>query len=892
MTLATGTRLGPYEILGPLGEGGMGEVYRARDARLGRDVAVKVLPESFAKDAERLARFEREAKVLASLNHPHIAAIYGLEETDGGRALVMELVEGPTLAERIAQGPLALDEALPIARQIAEALEAAHERGIVHRDLKPANVKLSADGRVKVLDFGLAKALDPAVSGQLVDSPTITAMATQHGVILGTAAYMSPEQARGQAVDKRSDIWAFGCVLYEMLTGKRVFEAETVSDSLAAILRGEVDWSALPATTPLALRRLLAHCLEKDRRKRLHDIGDASFELDESLSGAPAYGSTATAPAAAPRSPAWQRVLPWAMAALALAVAIWLALARPVESPSIAQPRRLEIPGISVNAFSGIALSPDGREVLAGDDTPARSRILRRSLGSFEIQTIAGAEDSFNPFFSPDGREIAIFLYTRQLCVVPLAGGTRRCLAEADGYSTGHWGADGTIVYSHTPTATDAKAGLRRVAAQGGEATWLTEVKRDRDEQAHTYPQLLPDGRHVLFTIARGGRDALAAVPLAGGEPRVVLEGARRGRYLRSGHLVYVADTASVVRAIGFDLERLAPLGQGVDVLADIVQTSDATPAFEISDSGTLAYSVGGQFAGQFNVGAVDRSGRVTQLFAESASWAQPRVSPDGTSILLRRAQTPECHLWLFDLGRKSLSRLTLDGDSHDPHWVDGGARIVYSVQWAAGLRQVFSQPADGGAAAQLVETPFAALATGVSSDGRYVALVNDDRRGRNDIFVHDRESGATAPWLETEFDEDLAEFSPDGRWLAYTSNETGRSEVYVRPFPGPGPKYLVSTQGGTGALWSRDGREIFYAEGARLMRVAVHTAPRFSAGEPEQLFSNPDLVWERPRNYDVTPDGRSFIMITRQPGSGTRSLRLVLDWVAELERLVPGAGR
>jgi len=909
--LLPGQRIGPYEISARIGEGGMGEVWRATDTRLKREVAIKVLPAAFTQDPERLARFEREATLLASLNHPNIAQIYGLETSGETRALVMELVDGPTLAERLERGALPLDESLSIAKQIAEALEEAHEKGIVHRDLKPQNVKASIEGKVKVLDFGLAKAMEPAgaVSGTspadvarsptLMNSPTLTGThGTQLGVILGTAAYMSPEQAKGRAVDRRADIWAFGVLLWEMLSGKPLFAADTLAETLGYVMTREPDPALLPRSTPEALRELIGRCLVRDPRRRLQAIGDARVTLEE-LAAHPARSGAAPGERArvgARLRSAGLAVAGAAAAVGALAIVGWLRPAGPgaVAGPGSAAPRRAEIVGLSVVDSSHVAISPDGREIVGYDVTPSRPALLRRALDTFEIRTLPGTESGFNPFFSPDSRSIGFFA-DQQLCVLALDGGARRCLAEADGFAAGSWGPDGSIVYSSQAPASGEPGGLWRVSSSGGQPARLTAVDPQQGERRHAYPQILPDGRNVLYTVIGEVQNGVAVVSLEGGPSRQLVANSARARYLPTGHLVYWDDPRGRLSAVRFDLDRLAVEGMPVELGIDLASTGDTIPAFDVSDNGTLVYSIGAQFGDDFTVEVADRGGLVTTVVAERASWAQPRVSPDGRQVLLRRAAQPDCTLWLFDLERQSLSRLALDGDVHNPIWLADGERILVSAQ-AHGRsdRQILEQQIDGGTPpARLVTTDFAPLAEAVSGDGRFVAVTRDARRDRNDIFVFDRQTGETTPFLATEYDEDHPAFSPDGALLAYAANDTGRSEVYVRPFPGPGAKYAISNQGGTGPVWSRDGRELFYAEGNKLMRVAIERSPRFAASAPRRLFESADFVWERPRNYDVLPDGRGFVMVRRGAGTpATRTLRVVFDWFAELDRLVPAGTR
>jgi len=904
MTLEVGSRLGPYEIAAKLGEGGMGEVFRARDTRLERDVAIKVLPSEFTKDSERLARFEREAKLLAQLQHPNIASIYGTEESGGVRALVLELVDGPTLAERLEQRPVPLDESLAIARQVAEALEEAHEKGIVHRDLKPQNIKASVDGKVKVLDFGLAKALDPTVSASgapptasptLLNSPTLTAAGTQLGMILGTAAYMAPEQAKGKTVDRRADIWAFGVVLWEMLAGRSLFAGETVAETIGYVMTREPDLGALPPETPAALRDLVARCLVRDPRRRLQAIGDARIALEE-ISANPRGASPE--PLAAPPAGLGAK-LALAVAGGAALTLLALALlgrlgtggAAGTSGDAATAPRRVEVLGISVTNSSSVAISPDGSMVVGYDTTPSRPALLRRSLDSWEVFRIPGTDSTFNPFFSPDGGSIGFFTGD-EVCVLPLTSSTRRCVAPARGFASGSWGIGGTLVYSSDPG--DGEPGLFRVALDGGEPVRLTTVDRSRGELAHVYPQVLPNGRDVLYSVVGSEANRVAALPLAGGPERSLVDNAVRGRYVRSGHLIYFDEARGRLTAVAFDLDRLAPTGAPVELGFELESTGDGIVSYDVSDNGTLVFALGGYFGEDFTIERVDRSGRMTTLVEERASWAQPRVSPDGRFVLLRRAAQPDCSLWLYDLERRSLSRLGSEGDYHNPEWLPEGDRFLISRQVHGERRKILvGSLGEGVDPREYVATDFGALARSVTPDERFVALTHDDRRDRNDILLADRETGAVRELLASRYDEDHPAFSPDGRLLAWASDDTGRSEVYVRPFPGPGAKIAVSTHGGTGPVWSRDGRELFYAEGSGMMRVAIERGARLVVGSPERLFERADFIWERQSNYDVLPDGSGFVMVRRGESTPTTSsLRLVFDWFAELERLAPTGKR
>ena len=904
-----GTTLGNYLITAKLGEGGMGEVYRATDSNLKRDVAIKVLPAAFTADKERLARFQREAQLLAQLHHPNIASIFGLEESAGARALIMEFVPGPTLAEKLAEGALPLDEALTIAKQIAEALETAHEKGIVHRDLKPQNIKLTPDGHGKGPRLrprqgdgrggGIVGRSDALADADELSDAHRGGDRRRHelGVILGTAAYMAPEQAKGKAVDRRADIWAFGVIFWEMLSGRQLFAADTVAETLGYVMMREPDPAQLPRATPGAVRALVARCLVRDPRHRLQAIGDARIALEE-IAAQP----RAAQQAEGPRRGFSRTALAAAAAAGIVATVGILALGGWLRSGGSkiavtgnrAAAQRAEILGLSVVDSSNVAISPDGREVVGYDITPSKPALLRRALDSFEVRVIPGSESAFNPFFSPDGRAIGFFSGA-QVCVLDLSGSTRRCLAEAKGFAAGSWGRDGEIVFSSQPPAGGAAAGLWRVPSAGGEATRLTTVDSARNERAHLYPQILPDGRSVLFTAVGENHQEIAVVPLAGGAVRPVLANAERGRFVRSGHLVFWDKPAGRLAVVAMKPDSFTVVGAPVELGFELNTTGDTIVSFDVSDNGTLVYSLGGMFGADFTVERIDRQGQRTPVVEEPASWGQPRLSPDGRQLLLRRAAQPDCSIWLFDFDRRSLSRLGIDGDLHNPLWLADGERFLISRDASDGIdRQVFEARIDGGGVLESVlKTDFGAVAEAASTDGRYVAFTHDDRRDRNDIFVRDRDGGEIRPILATEFDEDHPAFSPDGSLLAYAANDSGRSEVYVRPFPGPGGKYAISNHGGTGPVWSRDGRELFYAEGNRMMRVGIERTPRFAASAPQILFETPDVVWERARNYDVLPDGSGFVVVRRGSGTpATRTLRVVFDWFAELERLAPMGSR
>jgi serine/threonine-protein kinase len=892
MTLVPGSRLGPYEITAPLGEGGMGVVYRATDPKLKREVAIKVLPEAFAADADRLARFEREAQVLAQLHHPNIASIFGLEESGGVRALVMELAEGEDLADRLRRGPLPLDEALDAARQLVDALEAAHERGIVHRDLKPANIKLTPEGKVKVLDFGLAKALDPPATANsttdplrsptLMNSATMTAAhGTRIGVLLGTAAYMSPEQARGQAVDERADIWAFGVVLLEMLTGRAPFTGDTVSDVLAAVLTREVPWGALPARTPAGVRRLRARCLERDPRKRLRDIGDARWELSEADGPEPPHRGTGVRPALT-----WAA---WTVAAAAAGLAAWAVATRPVAAPptpqghfSISLPAEapivtLEVPGPSQ---SPLAVSPDGREVVYVAPHGDGTRLYARAMSDLTPRALPGTEGARAPFFSPDGKWVGFFA-DGKLRKAPLGGGTPTTLVDAPDGRGASWGPDGEIVFSPR-----VASGLFAVTESGGTPRPLTKLDFVAGDDGHGWPQVLAGHRAALFTVLSWSRETvdIDLVDLGTGKRRLVLAGVDFARYVpaapgsATGHIVFVRDGTLV--AAPFDPAGTTPAGPAVTVVESVRRAQ-----FDISASGVLGYVPGPGAAPEYSLVSVDRAGRATPVNDQVLGYEDLHVSPDGRRVAMTIEEPgPDgtaAHVWLGDLLRGTLTRLTFEGYSRDPVWAPDGESVVYGSRRGESDFGLYLQRVDGRTPAERVwasPTPIWPDPQSFSPDGRTVVFTTKGAETSDDIWTLSLDGDRTArPWLETPATEWAGRLSPDGRFLAYNSDESGRDEVYVQPFPGPGGKWLVSQGGGINPIWSRDGRQLFYRRGGQFLAVDLETASGFTAGKPVPLFSG--RYRETGRDFDVSPDGSRFVMMLNPDPRTAPSFNVLLDW-------------
>ncbi len=811
MTLVSGTKHGSFEILAPLGAGGMGEVYRARDTRLRREVAIKALPESVARDPERLARLEREARLLAALNHPNIAAIYGLETAEGSPCLVMEYVEGESLAQRLAGGPLPIEDALSACSQIAAGLEAAHDAGIIHRDLKPANVMIRPDGSVKILDLGLARGVEASPAGDPSLSPTITSGGTEAGVILGTAAYMSPEQARGRRLDRRSDVFSFGCVLYECLTGKRAFPGETVSDTMAAILRAEPDWSLLPVQTSAAVRKLLRRCLEKDARRRLRDIGDARLDLDDALSAAPEPAvETAVLPRPKRTSP-----LLWIVGGALLGIVATFSAGRlfapPVSRSSPPLRAVLPLPADTRLSFAnrpGIAVSPDGRTVVFRGTSQGAGRLYRRGLDTSGAEPIAGTEEGFNPFFSPDGEWLGFFT-TTELKKVPVAGGSPIRISLVAPVTAGaSWDAGGSIVLTLT-----VNGPLSRVAEAGGKLEAVSTLDSSRGEHSHLWPQILPQGRGILVTMVLGqdfqdfANSQIVVLNPKSGRRTIVLEGSSFARYAH-GQLIFVRG-GSVFR-VPFDLTRLAVTGPPVPLAERIaIDSVYGSASFAITTDGTLVYADGPPLAApQSVVIRLDRQGVEKPLPLPAAWYGDPRLSPDGKTLVLQRCDGPSCKLVLYDLQRNLLTPLTSDpGRFFNPVWSPDGRRIAYSG-FAVGAPTLYVKNADGsGRGERLTDAPTekreaAEFPNSWSPDGGTIAyiqvrMLTGGKPDRDVCIVSPEGKRPERRCLESPYAESAAAFSPDGRWLAYVSDESGRQEVYVRPFPAAGGRTKISSDGG-----------------------------------------------------------------------------------------------
>jgi Tol biopolymer transport system component len=886
MQLNPSTRVGPYEIVGTLGAGGMGEVYRATDTKLKRQVAIKVLPAALAADPDRLARFQREAEALASLNHPHIAQIYGLEDDGAIRAIVMELVEGPTLGDRIAAGAVPLDEALTIALQITHALEAAHERGIIHRDLKPANIKVRADGTVKVLDFGLAKLTGPAEAGHYGDdrgvrlqsdlslSPTITSpvMATGVGTLLGTATYMSPEQARGKAVDRRADIWAFGCVLFEMLTGRRAFAGGDVTEIIASVIKTEVDWTQLPAATPASIRRLLRRCLQKDPVRRLHDIADARLELED------AHASDDGVSAPAPRRrAAWQTLGPWAVAGVAAIAAVW-ALLRPgtVETGVDTAVRRMELnlpDGVElfVSSTRTVAVSPDGSRIAFVGNFKGTRRVFVRPLDVFEATPIEGSDGATSCFFSPDGLSIGFITAAGTLRVVSLADGVVVTIADTVSFLLGSsWGQNG-IVFVRGET-------LWETPPTGGTARQLTMLGGPSKDTQHAWPNVLPDGKIVLFGVRSGDRAHIEALDLASGKRQVVVERGTLPLYSTSGHLMFFRDGALL--AAKFDLANLRLAGPAVSAISGLPAGVSGVPVVDASASGTVAYA---PTAAVSRMVWVTRDGAEQFVGQEIRNYANPRLSPRGDRVLVQAGD-----LWVQDLTRGTFTRLSqrMDLENGFPIWAPDGQSVLFRS--SIGIRTL--DASGSGKEQTLAGTSEWDYPSSITPDGK--TLIMQRRTSEETSFdtyaVPLSEPLAVRPLLNTPSYEGGARLSPDGRWFTYVSNESGRNEIYLRPYEGEDRRWQVSTSGGTQAIWNPNGKEIVYREGDRFMSVDLVTSPAVSLSQPRQLFEQRYAFGSGITipNFDMSSDGQRFLMIKDEATAGR--LHVVMNWFGDLTRRAP----
>jgi serine/threonine protein kinase len=887
MALAAGSLIGPYSLTAPIGSGGMGEVWKARDTRLGRDVAIKVLPVALSQDADRRARFEREARVLASLNHSNIASIYGIENAssdaeDSALALVMELVEGETLADRLARGPVPFDAAIVLAHQIAEALEAAHEKGIIHRDLKPANIKVTPTGKVKVLDFGLAKAFEEEHGApDLSRSPTLSVAVTQQGLILGTAAYMSPEQAQGKAVDHRTDVWAFGVVLYELLAGRRPFTGETMPETLAAILRDEPDWRAVPAKA----RRLLRQCLEKDPRRRLRDIGDMQLLLED---------SPVTAPA---------RWTPWVAAGslvlATIAVAAWWVSSRPSNTPQLL---RFDIDldqGAPSTYFYGsnAVLSPDGqRLVFVAEGADGVPRLYIRRLDEGASVELPGTEGAHSPFVSRSGRWVGFF-DRRGLKRVAIDGGAALDVAEVANPRGGSWDGDEHIVLARGSTNS-----LGRVAASGGEMQAVTEFRPG--ETSHRWPQVLPDGKGVLFTAnsSNVGFDAANVVVVQSGERlgKIVVKGGTYGRYVASGHLVYFR--AGTLFAQRFDLDTLEADGHEVPVLEDVAYSNlNGGGQLDVALTGAAIYTSAAGGLGQMNIHWMDPGGKTTPLLAKPGLYLWPRVSPDGQRLALTTVQGASQSNAVYDRARDILTPLSFESHvASAPLWTADGRMILFRSD--EGMSWIRSDGA--GAAQPLTRSKYVQYPWSIHPSGKRLAYFEQGPPSGFQLWTlpldtsdgEFKTAGPPEPFVVTPRVTFHPAFSPDGRWIAYDSNESGQFEVHVRPFPpGAGGNWIVSVGGGSMPAWSPSGRELFYKTFDQRVMVVSYTttADSFAAGKPRAWSVRALADTGTYPNYDVAPDGKRLaVLMPIEPPRDRPRVTFISDFFAEIEQRLSSGQR
>ena len=883
-SIVPGDHIGPYAVLGLLGRGGMGSVYRAKDPDLEREVAIKVLSRDFADDNSTLRRFEREAKLLASLNHPNIASIYDLLRVDDKRYLILELVEGPTLAERLTRGPLELFELLKFAEQIAEAVGEAHRKGVIHRDLKPSNIKITHEGRIKVLDFGLAKTHDEAAAEATTRTELVSAPTTRVGVVLGTPGYMSPEQARGESVDKRTDVWAFGCLLFEMLSGRRAFGGQTPSDAIAAVLRDQVDWGLLPADTPRALLRLMKRCLRQNARERLQDIGDARIEIAE-------LARQGTAVDRAERGTKGRWVALASLAAFLAGMAFFRAIGdrgRFVTRGPLTRSTVVVGPEerLFVGASSTLALSPDASRLAFVAEKENHAMLYLRELGAYEMKAIRGSDEARDPFFSPDGAWIGFFAQGA-MKKVAVSRGIAEIVTEAGLQSRGaSWGENGTIVF-----AQDGAQGLLVVRAAGGEPAHISDLGGEPNVLEHLWPRWLPGESTVLFTVrsssATGVVDQIALLDRESGTVTILGPGSQ-GSYLPSGHLVYVRGGS--IEVAPFDPAGLRLTGSGVPLIEGIHAYPLGASTFATSSAGALVYM---ERTPSAVLDAIDSKGNVDVMPVSMGSPGWPRISPDGRLAAVHIGGRDSRELWIFDLTRPgSIRQLTIRGGGF-PTWSPDGTRIAFMSR-RGGTGDLYIVAADGSSPPEhLTGSGRTLIPVSWSTDGVLAYYEIGDVRQR-DLWVIDVKNGSEpVPFVESPANELSPVFSPDGRYIAYVSNETGQNEIYVRPYPPPGPVTAVSIDGGTEPVWSPDGRELYYRHGEELLAVPVQTASGFSVGSSRTILNTPapPTTGSNPA-YDVFPGGDRFLILRPPPGAGIDRLRVVLNWTEELAEFVPITGR
>ena len=890
MPIITGKRLGPYEILSAIGAGGMGEVYRAKDTRLDRIVAIKILPDHLADRAELRDRFEREAKTISSLNHPHICTLYDVGHQDGTDFLVMEYLEGETLAQRLMKGPLPLEQVLQYAIEIADALDKAHRKGITHRDLKPGNVMLTKSG-AKLLDFGLAKLTQdasPAAAAPISQLPTVKDAITAQGTILGTLQYMSPEQLEGTEADARTDIFAFGVVVYEMVTGKKAFEGKSQASLIAKILETDPpSISSLQPMTPPALDRVVKKCLAKEPEDRWQSAKDLTDELKWIAAESGPRTAPGTVPAGtAPARTGWRWVTVSAVACVvAAAIAAFAAWLLKPAAPKLVTRFAISLPpGQRLDIGKAIAISPDGKRlVYAAGPSNLRTQLYIREMDGLEARPISGTEGAHFPFFSSDGQWIGFGEGGGKLMKVSLSGGAPVTLADvsAGAFFSASWGSQGMIAF--VPNGTSP---IQQIPDTGGNPQPLARL--EKGENSHRQPDLLPDGKEVLFAVlASGAPTKVVAQSLTTGERRELIQSGSQPRYASSGHLVYTQ--GANLMAAPFDPQRLAITGAAVPVIGGVLVAGTAGSAqYDFSSTGSLVYVPNSAQAAQFKLVWVDRKGTEQPVPAPPHNYVLPRISPDGKRVAAG-IEEADSQIWLYDLGRDTLTRLTFEGPaSVDPLWTPDGRRIVFK---GSGNR-LFWQPADGSGAAEALTSSELSTNNVPGSwtpDGQVLAFMEINPSTGYDLYTLALKDGKPQPFVRTPSVETAPRFSPDGHFIAYASDESGRIEIYVRPYPGPGGKWQVSTDGGSEPVWNPKGRELFFRAANKMMAVDVVTEGTFSAGKLRVLFEGAYVPTPRSfPDYDVSPDGQRFLMLKATEQTTPTQINVVLNWFEELNQKVP----
>jgi Tol biopolymer transport system component len=892
VAILPGKRLGPYEILSSIGAGGMGEVYRARDTRLDRIVAIKVLPAHLADRSELRERFEREARTIASLNHPHICTLFDIGQQDGIDYLVMEYLEGETLAQRLLKGSPPLEQVLQFAIEISDALDKAHRKGVTHRDLKPGNIMLTKTG-TKLLDFGLAKLKQEVAPAnvQLSQLPTASDPLTAEGTIVGTLQYMAPEQLEGKEVDARTDIFAFGAVVYEMATGKKCFEGKSQASVIGAILKDDPPpISSLQPMTPPALDRVVKRCLGKETDERWQSANDLTHELKWIAEGGSQVGLSPTAAINRTQTLGRQGLI-LGLGALLLAAAVASLVtwnlkpspAQPVTRLVVSLPPGQRLAGLEVGP--AVALSPDGTHLGYVATQGGRQQIYVRAMDSLEAHPIQGTEDGTEPFFSPDGQWVAFFVGNK-LKKISVSGGAALTLSDAASQRGASWGSQGMIAFAPTNASV-----LQEVSDAGGSSQPLTRF--ESGENSHRWPEFLAGGKALLFSSGTSGNNwsnpTVAIQSIPAGDRRILIKGGTHPRYAPSGHLVYAQ--AGNLMAVPFDLQRLSVTGAAVPVVEGVLRPNTGAAQYSFSATGSLVYVPGSFQAAQSRLVWVSRDGTEQPLAVPVHSYRGPRISPDGRRVAVAITEQ-ESQTWVYDVPRETLTRLTFEGNGNQyPAWTPDGKRIAFQSN-KEGPLNIFWQLADGsGGLERLTTSEYTGLPWSWSQDGQLLAFTEVNPTTGIDIWVLRLSDRKAQPFLHTPFNESAPRFSPDGRWLAYVSDESGRYETYVEPYPGPGGKWQISTEGGTEPAWNANGRELFYRSGDKMMAVDIATQPSFTVGKPRMLFEGQyEPTPGTYPNYDVSPDGQRFLMLKpiEQGQAALTQINVVLNWFEELKQKVP----